>query len=44
MNRLATSKRRYIGRQQGVDQGKRMGGCKHKISCGEMFRFSRYDL
>ena len=45
MNRLATSKEDILAASRElINQGKRMGGCKHKISCSEMFRFSRYDL
>ena len=43
MNRLATSKEDILAASRELIR-ERMGGCKHKISCSEMFRFSRYDL
>ena len=44
MNRLATSKEDILAASRELIKRKRMGGCKHKISCSEMCRFSRYDL
>ena len=41
MNRLATSKEDILAASRELI---RENGCKHKISCSEMFRFSRYDL